>query len=71
MVLKKSEKAEIIADFHDRFAKAKIAVLTEYRGLGVEKMTDLRVKLRGVKAEYKVVKNTLAGKALRALQLKS
>ena len=26
-------------------------------------MTDLRVKLRGVKAEYKVVKNTLAGKA--------
>lgn len=61
--MKKSEKAEIIADFHDRFAKARITVLTEYRGLGVEKMTDLRVKLRGVKAEYKVVKNTLAVKA--------
>lgn len=61
--MKKAEKAEIISEVRERFTKAKVAVLTDYRGLDVEKMTELRVKLRGAKADYKVIKNTLAGKA--------
>ncbi|MBI5182707.1 MAG: 50S ribosomal protein L10 [Nitrospirae bacterium] len=61
--MRKTEKAEVIADIHNRFSRAKIAVLTDYRGLDVERMTDLRIRLRSTKAEYKVVKNTLAGKA--------
>jgi large subunit ribosomal protein L10 len=63
ILLKKAEKAEIISEVRERFTKAKVAVLTDYRGLDVEKMTELRVKLRGAKADYKVMKNTLASKA--------
>lgn len=67
--MKKAEKAEIISAVRDRFAKAKVAVLTDYLGLDVEKLTELRVKLRGVKADYKVIKNTLASKAAEGTPL--
>jgi large subunit ribosomal protein L10 len=59
----KTEKAALIDDIHDRFAKARVAVVAEYRGLAVEDLSALRRKLRSAGGEFKVVKNTLARRA--------
>lgn len=65
----KTEKAALIADIHGRFAKAQVAVVAEYRGLGVEELRTLRTKLRGAGGEFRVVKNTLARKAAEGTSL--
>lgn len=69
IVMRKDEKGQVITDLHDRFAKARVAILTEYSGLKVEEMRDLRMKLRGTGAELKVIKNTLASKAAEGTAL--
>lgn len=47
-----------------RFAKSNAVIIAEYRGLTVEQMTKLRVSLRKASAEFKVVKNRIAVKAI-------
>lgn len=54
----KSDKQAAIAEIADKFRESGAAVLTEYRGLTVAQMTNLRTALRG-NATYAVVKNTL------------
>lgn len=53
------EKAETIEVIKEKLEKAQAVVLTDYRGLNVAQMTDLRKKLREAGIEYKVLKNTL------------
>ncbi len=65
----KAEKAVLIDEIHERFAKTQIAVVAEYRGLEVEELRVLRGKLRAVGAEFKVVKNTLAKRAAEGTAL--
>lgn len=54
----RSDKTAAIAEIAEKFRNSNAAVLTEYRGLTVKEITDLRVALRG-QATYAVVKNTL------------
>ena len=54
----KADKAAAIAELSDKFRTSGAAVLTEYRGLSVKQITDLRNSLRG-NATFAVVKNTL------------
>lgn len=61
--MNKTEKQDVIDKLHEKFARAKAAVITGYSGINVEQITDLRAKLRASKVEYRVVKNTLARKA--------
>ncbi len=61
--MNREEKKEAIAELHEKFVKAKTAVITGYSGINVEEITDLRSKLRKAHVEYRVVKNTLARKA--------
>jgi large subunit ribosomal protein L10 len=61
--LQKNEKQEVIDELREKFARAKVAILTGYSGINVEQITELRSKLRQSKVEYRVVKNTLARKA--------
>lgn len=61
--MKKEEKATAIAELAEKFGRARLAILTECAGLPVNQMTELRRQLRGAKAEYCVVKNTLAVRA--------
>ncbi len=56
-------KQQIAEDLHARFAKSAIIVLTDYKGLDVTAMNDLRRKLREANIEYQVVKNTLLVRA--------
>src|ERR1043165_620878 len=61
-------KADKEAEFHAlelAFRGAESAVLVDYRGLNVPQVTDLRRQLRAAKASYKVVKNTLARRAVK------
>jgi len=60
----KEEKAKIIADLKDRFTRAKSAVVAEYSGLTVEDLTELRVSFNKSNLDFRVVKNTLARKAV-------
>jgi large subunit ribosomal protein L10 len=61
--LRKEEKQQIAEDLRDRFSKVAILVLTDYKGLDVKAMNDLRRKLRAEEVEYQVVKNTLLVRA--------
>jgi large subunit ribosomal protein L10 len=57
------EKEQQVALLTEKLRKAKVAVLTDYRGLTVSQMEELRGRLRGGEVEYRVVKNTLARRA--------
>ena len=54
-----AEKQQIAEDLRDRLSRSAIIVLTDYKGLDVAAMNDLRRKLRAEEIEYQVVKNTL------------
>lgn len=67
--MKKEEKATAIAELHEKFSRAKVAVMTECSGLPVNHVTELRRQLRGVKAEFTVMKNTLAARAVEGTRI--
>lgn len=69
--MNKQEKKETIDELHEKFARAKTAVITGYTGINVEQITELRSKLRQSKVEYRVVKNTLARKAAEGTGLEA
>jgi large subunit ribosomal protein L10 len=58
------EKAETVHAVHQRLVAAKMAIVTEYRGLSVAQMTRLRREIRDASGEYQVIKNTLVRRAL-------
>jgi large subunit ribosomal protein L10 len=58
------DKASAVAELTENFRSSKAAVLTEYRGLTVSQLTQLRLAL-GKTTEYAVVKNTLSKIAVR------
>ena len=57
--MKRPEKEEVVARLTDKFRDADAVILTEYRGLSVPQVADLRSKL-GRDTSYSVAKNTLA-----------
>jgi large subunit ribosomal protein L10 len=59
------EKAETVAAVHQRLISAKMAIVTEYRGLSVAQITRLRREIRQASGEYQVIKNTLVRRALQ------
>jgi large subunit ribosomal protein L10 len=56
-----------VADIKERWEQAQAVFLTEYRGLNVRQMASLRRNLRKADADYRVVKMTLAKRAVDAL----
>lgn len=65
----KADKEAFVADFERRIAGAQAFYLTDFTGLDVQAMSRLRVRLKEIGAEYLVVKNRLALRALRQLGL--
>ena len=61
--MKIEKKQQIADDLRDRFSKSAIIVVTDYKGLDVTAINDLRRKLRAEEIEYQVVKNTLLVRA--------
>ncbi len=56
-------KHEVVAQLTDKLSRATSAVVTDYRGLTVAQLQQLRTQLRDQGVEYLVVKNTLARRA--------
>jgi large subunit ribosomal protein L10 len=65
MAVTKADKAVELADLEAAFKGSESAIVVDYKGLNVPQVTDLRRQLRTAKASYKVVKNTLARRALK------
>jgi large subunit ribosomal protein L10 len=59
------EKVAVVAEVTERFASADAALVTEYRGMSVKSMSELRRVLSPAGGEYKVYKNTLVRFAAR------
>jgi large subunit ribosomal protein L10 len=53
------EKEKMVSQLKDKLAQAKSLFLTDFTGLNVEEMTELRKNFRGKKVEYRVAKNSL------------
>jgi len=53
------EKKEVVEELAAKLSRCNIAITTDYRGLPVAEMTELRRRLRQREIEYRVVKNTM------------
>lgn len=60
------EKVAVVDEVRERFASSNAAILTEYRGLGVSDLAELRRSLAAAGSRYKVYKNTLVRRAAEA-----
>ena len=58
------EKVAVVEEIRTKLSESDAAVLTEYRGLTVHDLAELRGSLRGSGTEYKIFKNTLARRAV-------
>ena len=65
MAVTRAVKAEELAQLENDLKTTESAILVDYKGLNVPQVTDLRRELRKAKASYKVVKNTLAKRAIK------
>ena len=61
----KAFKEQKIAHIKESAQKAKVAIVTNYKGLSVEEITNLRRALQKAGADYTVTKNTLAKIAMK------
>jgi large subunit ribosomal protein L10 len=61
--VKLEQKKQIAESLHEKFARAKVVVVTDYKGLDVAALSMLRRKLKDADIEYKVVKNSLLVRA--------
>jgi large subunit ribosomal protein L10 len=71
MAVSRADKEQELQDLTAAFNAADTAILVDYRGLSVPAVTELRRQLRGAKANYRVVKNTLAKRATKGTRLAS
>ena len=65
MAVTRASKVEELQQLENAFKGTESAILVDYKGLKVPEVTELRRQVRKAKAEYKVVKNTLARRALK------
>ena len=62
--MKRSEKEQLVVELRGKIEGAAALYYTDFTGLNVKRMTDLRRKLRAAGVEYVVIKNTLALRAV-------
>ena len=60
----RADKVAVVDEVRERFAEAEAVLFTEYRGLDVTEMADLRGRLIDADCRYKIFKNTLVRRAL-------
>src|SRR5437867_3130167 len=65
MAVTRADKEAELQQLQSAFKGSDSAILVDYKGLNVPQVTELRRQLRTAKASYKVVKNTIARRALK------
>jgi large subunit ribosomal protein L10 len=62
--MKRSEKEQLVTELRDKLTTAQSLYYTDFTGLNVKRMTELRRRLKKAGVEYVVIKNTLALRAV-------
>jgi len=62
--MKRAEKEQLVSELKEKIESATALYYTDFTGLNVKRMTDLRRRLRKANVEYVVIKNTLALRAV-------
>jgi large subunit ribosomal protein L10 len=63
--MRKEEKSALVGELAERLGQASIALVSEYRGLTAGEATEMRRRLRAVRGELRVAKNTLIRRAIK------
>ena len=71
MAVTRADKEQELADLASAFNAADTAILVDFKGLNVPQVTELRRQLRAARAQYKVIKNTIARRASQGTRLAS
>jgi large subunit ribosomal protein L10 len=71
MAVTRADKETELQTLEGLFKESDAAILIDYKGINVPQVTELRAQLRKSKAGYKVVKNTLAKRALKGTNFES
>ncbi len=71
MAVTRAEKELEFQQLEQAFKGSDSAILVDYKGLTVPQVTDLRRQIRASKASYKVVKNTIAKRALKGTRFEA
>jgi large subunit ribosomal protein L10 len=71
MALTKTEKANELERLEGALKGVDSAILLDYKGLNVPQVTELRRQVRAAKGQYRVVKNTLARRALKGTRFEN
>jgi large subunit ribosomal protein L10 len=71
MAVTRADREVELQQLEAAFKSTETAVLVDYKGMNVPQVTELRRQLRAAKATYKVVKNTLARRALKGTALEA
>src|SRR5580704_20316 len=71
MAVTRADKETELQALETAFRGSDSAILIDYKGLNVPQVTELRRQVRGAKASYKVVKNTIARRALKGTSFES
>jgi large subunit ribosomal protein L10 len=69
MAVTRADKEQELQELTAAFNASDTAILVDYRGLDVPAVTELRRQIRGAKAQYRVVKNTIARRASKGTRL--
>ena len=67
----RKEKEAIVEQLAEKLSESAAVIVTDYRGLDVDSITELRAKLREADIKYKVVKNTLTRFAAEKAEIES
>jgi large subunit ribosomal protein L10 len=71
MAVTRADKETELQALETAFRGSDSAILIDYKGLNVPQVTELRRQVRGAKASYRVVKNTIARRALKGTSFES
>ena len=71
MAVTRADKETELADLEKAFKGSDSAILVDYKGMSVPQVTELRRQIRGAKGGYRVVKNTIARRALKGTRFEA
>jgi large subunit ribosomal protein L10 len=67
MPMRKEQKEAIVEELAEQLGKNSVLLLTDFTGMDVETAAEIRERFRGASVTYRVVKNTLARRALKKI----
>jgi large subunit ribosomal protein L10 len=65
LAISKERKTEVVAQYSEWISRSKVVILTEYKGLSMKDIDDLRARVREAGGEFHIVKNTLGKLAFK------